>query len=221
MDLTSTPAADLVPSTADLELIMEMLGTPGDPVYIMKDHPDPRQRAELLARVSAGIVDSLGRAEVLADLDLEDRAQLHWDADCDVAALRGRSPNDAKLLDLQLARLAWVHHAIVRGRGPRPCQIADTVGTAVGAVIQLIEVWRAGRFGEHVRAGQRSEDLEPMLGDALLMLRDAADQLARVLRTGPPRRSASTTRVVGGPTTRATGGDPGVAAAGVPATGRS
>jgi hypothetical protein len=189
MDLTTPTSADPGPTTADLERIMGILGIPGDPVYIMKDHAEARRRAELLARVSAGIVDCLGRAEALANMDLEDRADLHWDADRNIAARSRRSLDHVRLLDLQLARLAWVHHAIVRGRGPRPYPVADTVATALGAVIQLVEAWRAGRLGEHARAGGQPEDLEPMLADALLTFRGAAGHLARVLRAGPPRRS--------------------------------
>src|SRR6185369_10730256 len=100
-----------VPDTADLELTMALLGVPGDPFLIMKDHSDARRRVELLARLSAGIVDRLGPAETGADLGLEDRVDLHWDADREIAARDG-----ARLLDLQLARLSWAHHAIVRGR---------------------------------------------------------------------------------------------------------
>jgi hypothetical protein len=51
---------DQVPSTADLEQVMRMLGLPGNPFSIMKDQSDARCRAELLARLSAGIVDRLG-----------------------------------------------------------------------------------------------------------------------------------------------------------------
>jgi hypothetical protein len=190
MNPTSTPAADPLPTIADLERIMGMLGIPGDPVYIMKDHTDARRRAELLAHLAAGIVDCLGPAEALADLDLEDRADLHWDADCDIAAPSRRSLDGVRLLDLQLARLTWVHHAIVRGRGPRPYEVADTVATAVGAIIQLVEAWRDSwpGLGEHTRTGRQTEHLEPILADALFMVRAAADHLARVLRTQPPLR---------------------------------
>ena len=105
MNPTSTRAADPLPTTADLERVMGILGIPGDPVYIMKDHSDARRRAELLAHLAAGIVDYLGPAEALAELDLEDRADLHWDADCDIAAPSRRSLDGVRLLDLQLARL--------------------------------------------------------------------------------------------------------------------
>jgi hypothetical protein len=191
MDVASAPAANPLPTTADLEVVMGILGIAGDPVYIMKDHSDARRRAELLARLAAGIVDLLGPAEALADLDLEDRAELHWDADCDIAAPSRRALDGVRLLDLQLARLGWVHHAIVRVRGPRPYQVADTVAAAVGAIIQLVETWRdrwPGHLGEHIRTGRQTEYLEPMLADALFMVHGAADHLARVLRSQLPLR---------------------------------
>jgi hypothetical protein len=185
MDPVPARAAGPLPTTADLERVMGILGVPGDPVAIMKDHPDARRRAELLARVAAGIVHHLRLAEALADLDVDDRADMHWDADCAVAAPSRRPLDGVRLLDLQLARLAWVHHALVRGRGPRPHPVADTVATTIGAVTQLVEAWRDsghGRLGEDPRPGRHTEQLDPRLADALLMVRDAAGHLAAVLR---------------------------------------
>ena len=40
-----------LPSTDDLLRVMTILGIPGDPLYIMKDHTDDRRRAELLAHI--------------------------------------------------------------------------------------------------------------------------------------------------------------------------
>jgi len=163
-------------STADLERVMGILGIPGDPVLIMKDHSDARRRAELLAHIAAGIVDLLGPAEIRAEMDVEDRADLHWDADCDVAAPVRPSLRDARLLDLQITRLTWVHHAIVRGRGRRPDPVADTAAASVGAIVQLLLAWRNAPADGPAR-------LDPMVADALLMARDAADHLTEVLRT--------------------------------------
>jgi hypothetical protein len=166
----STPAGaatDRVPRTADLARVMALLGLPGDPRYIVKDHPVARGRAELLAHIAAGVVDLLGPAEASAGLAVDDRVDLHWTADRDVG---GERP-----LDLQLARLAWVQHVIARGRGPRPDLVSDTVATALGTLIQLIEAWRDGRTGRP----------DPELDDALLMVRDAADHLGGVLRSRP------------------------------------
>ena len=74
-----------LPTVPDLEAVMEILGL-ADPVFIMEDHSDARRRAELLARIAAATVDHLAAAERLADLDVDDRADLHWDADREVAA---------------------------------------------------------------------------------------------------------------------------------------
>jgi hypothetical protein len=98
---------DPLPTVPDLEAVMEILGL-ADPVFIMKDHSDARRRAELLARIAAATVDRLAAAERLADLDVDDRADLHWDADREVATPPRQSLDRVRLLDLQLARLAWV-----------------------------------------------------------------------------------------------------------------
>jgi hypothetical protein len=84
-----------VPSTADLEQMMRILGLPGDSFSITKDHTDARCRAELLARLSAGIFDRLGSAEARADLDLEERPGLHWA----IQRLRRRRIDDAFILE--------------------------------------------------------------------------------------------------------------------------
>jgi hypothetical protein len=195
MDPASAPVTDPLPTTADLERVVGMLGIPGDPVYLMRDHSEARRRADLLAHIAAGIVDCLARAEALAEMDVDDRADLHWDADYDVAAASPRSLDGVRLLDLQLARLTWVHHAIMRGRRSRPHQVADTVTTTIGAIIQLVQAWRDSPHshpGEHTRRGRQTEQLDPMLADALLMVRDAAHHLAGVLRGWDRRRPVAT-----------------------------
>jgi hypothetical protein len=155
-------AADPSPTAEQLARIAAELGVADDPVYLTKDHSEARQRADLLAHIAAGIVAQLTRAE--AGMAVDECADLHWDADRAVAA--GRSP-----LDLQITRLAWVHHAITRTRGPRQHPVADTVTTTLGTLVQLLENW--------------TDQPDPMLTDALLMLRGAADHVARVLRTRP------------------------------------
>jgi hypothetical protein len=168
------PAAvvDHVPDTADLARVMALLGLPGDPLFIVKDHGAARGRAELLAHIAAGITALAARAEADAGLDVDDRADLHAAADRGVA---DRGGAEAPPLDLQLARLAWVQHVVARGRGPRPDLVPDTVATTLGTLIQLVEAWRDGR----------TRRPDPMLADALLMVRDAADHLAGVLRSRP------------------------------------
>jgi hypothetical protein len=163
------PAAvvDHVPDTADLARVMALLGLPGDPLFIVKDHGAARGRAELLAHIASGVTALAARAEADARLDVDDRADLHSAAD--------RRGVEAPPLDLQLARLAWVQHVVARGRGPRPDLVPDTVATTLGTLIQLVEVWRDGRIDRP----------DPMLADALLMVRDAADHVAGVLRSRP------------------------------------
>ncbi|HEY6592821.1 MAG TPA: hypothetical protein VI011_01745 [Asanoa sp.] len=156
----------------------------------MKDHSDARRRADMLARIAAATIGHLATAETLADLDVDDRADLHWEADRDIAALPGRSPAGVRLLDLQLARLTWVHHAVARSREPRSHHLADTVATVLGAIIQLVEVWRR-QLGEDAPPGRPAEQLDPMLADALVMVQAAADRLAGVLRAQPRRRTAA------------------------------
>jgi hypothetical protein len=184
---------DPLPTVPDLEAVMEILGL-ADPVFIMKDHSDARRRAELLARIAAATVDRLAAAERLADLDVDDRADLHWDADREVATPPRQSLDRVRLLDLQLARLAWVHHAVARSRGPQSHQLADTVATVIGAVIQLIEAWRDryhGEIGEDITRAGPVEPPDAMLADALVMVQAAADRLAGVLRAQPRRRTDS------------------------------
>ena len=156
-----------IPDTADLARVMALLGLPGDPLFIVKDHSVARGRAELLARIAAGVTGLTARAEADAGLDVEDRADLHSAAD--------RDDSGAPTLDLQLSRLAWVQHVVARGRGPRPDLVPDTVATTLGTLVQLVEAWRDGR----------TAPADPMLADALLMVRDAADHLAGVLRAHP------------------------------------
>lgn len=163
------PAAALehVPDAADLARVMALLGLSGDPLFIAKDHDAARARAELLAHIAAAVTGLAARAEAEAGLDVDDRADLHAAAD------RARAGNPA--LDLQLARLVWAQHVVARGRGPRPELVADTVATTLGTLIQLVEAWRDDRTGRP----------DPMVTDALLMVRDAADHLASVLRSRP------------------------------------
>lgn len=160
-------AVEPLPGTADLARVIALLGLPCDPYYVVRDHGVERGRAELLARIAAGVTGLLGSAETGAGLAVDDRADLHCAADRD---LPGTRP-----LDLQLTRLAWVQQVVARGRGRRPDLVADAVSTTLGTLIQLIEAWRDGRTG----------DPEPMLVDALLMIRGAADHLGYVLRSRP------------------------------------
>jgi hypothetical protein len=158
---------DPVPDAADLARVMALLGLPGDPRYILKDHTAARGRAELLAHIAAGVTGLLGPAEASAGLAVDDRADLHAAADHEIA---GERP-----LDLQLTRLAWAQHVVARDRGPRPDLVADAMATTLGTLIQLMEAWRDGRTGRP----------DPILADALLMLRDAADHLGGVMRSRP------------------------------------
>jgi hypothetical protein len=192
MNITAAGIAAPLPSTLDLEQAMGLLGIPGDPVYIMKDHPDARRRAELLARIAAWVVVYLRHAERLADLGIDDCADLHWEADLDVAGPSRQSMDAARLLNLQIARLAWVHHSIARARGRHSDLVADTASTAIGAVTQLLEAWRDGLPDEHTlgepSVGRDHDQVDPMLTDGLLMFSDAADRLALALRSRPRRR---------------------------------
>jgi hypothetical protein len=189
MEITAAGIAAPLPSTFDLEQAMGILGIPSDPVYIMKDHPDARRRAELLARIAAWVVVYLRHAERLADLSVDDCADLHWEADLDVAGPSRQSVDAPRLLNLQIARLAWVHHAIARARERRSHSVVDTASTAVGAVIQLVEAWRDGLPDDHTLAdpsvGRHPDWIDPMLTDGLLMFSDAADRLALALRSRP------------------------------------
>src|SRR5262245_27816711 len=111
-------AADPVPTSDELARAMRILGLADDPDHLMKDHSEARRRAELLARLAAGALGYLDGAETAAAMDVDDRADLHRDADRGVAV---------RSLDLQLARLGWVHHTITRERVRRPDAVADTV----------------------------------------------------------------------------------------------
>jgi hypothetical protein len=155
-------AVDGLPSTEDLLRVMTVLGLRGDPLCIMKDHTDERRRAELLAHIAAALVDRLAALETLAGLDVDDRADLHWQADLDAVGA-GRTRQQ------QAARLAWVHHCVARERGNDPDPVAETVAATVGALIALL----TGRGGG------------PMVSDALAGLSGAAVHLATVLRAAP------------------------------------
>jgi hypothetical protein len=151
-----------LPTTGDLLRVMTILGIPGDPLYIMKDHTDEHRRAALMARIAAALVDLLEVTETDAGLCVDDRADLHWQADCDAAGA-GRTT------ELQTARLAWAQHSVGRARGVRSDPVADTVATTLGVLIQLLT-----RRGDHIT-----------LPDALVGLRAAADHLGTVLRATP------------------------------------
>ncbi|WP_432824853.1 hypothetical protein [Dactylosporangium sp. CA-092794] len=153
-----------LPSTEDLLRVMTILGIPGDPLYIMKDHADDRRRAELLAHIAAALVDRLEALETLAGLDVEDRADLHWQADRDAA---GAGPTDR----LQAARLAWVQQSVTRQRGRRPDPVDDAVATTLGVLIQLLAV----RGRDHGTG-------DAVVADAVGALCGAADHLGTVLR---------------------------------------
>jgi hypothetical protein len=159
--------AETLPEAADLARVLALLGLSRDPMYLLKDHSPARGRAELLAHIATRATELLELAEAGAEMAVDDRADLHWEADHQAA---GTLP-----LDLQLARLAWAHQVIARGRGGRPGLVGDTVSTTLGTLIQLIEAWRNGRTSHP----------DPVLADALLMARDAADHLAGVLRSTP------------------------------------
>ncbi|MEV6932635.1 hypothetical protein AB0M46_50225 [Dactylosporangium sp. NPDC051485] len=151
-----------LPSTDDLLRVMTILGIPGDPLYIMRDHADERRRAELLAHITAALVDRLETLETRAGLDVEDRADLHVRADRDAVG-----PHAAGRL--QTARLAWVQQSVARRRGRHPDPVADTVATTIGVLIELLATSESG----------------PMLADAVAGLCGAADHLGTVLRAGP------------------------------------
>jgi hypothetical protein len=153
-----------LPSTEDLLRVMAILGVPGDPLTIMKDHTEERRRAELLAYVAAAVTEQVGAAETGAGLDVDDKVDLHWQADRAVAG--------DEMLALQRARLAWVHHALVRTRGPHQDREVDTAIAALGAIIQLIETWPPGRQGRP----------DPILADALEAFRADAIRLTTALR---------------------------------------
>ena len=70
-----------VPSTEDLLRVMAILGVPGDPLTIMKDHAEERRRAELLAYVAAAVTEQVGAAETGAGLGVDDKVDLHWQAE--------------------------------------------------------------------------------------------------------------------------------------------
>jgi hypothetical protein len=159
--------ADPVPDAADLARVMALLGFSSDPKYLVKDHSPERGRAELLAHIASRVTELVECAEADAEMAVDDRADLHWEAD--------RRPAGTHPLDLQLTRLAWVQQVVARARGRRPDLARDSVSTTLGALIQLIEAWRDGRTGRP----------DPVLADALLMARDAADHLAGVLQSRP------------------------------------
>ena len=155
-----------LPSTDDLLRVVTILGIAGDPLYIMKDHTDERRRAELLAHLTAALVDRLEALETLAGLGVDDRADLHWQADRDAAG-PGRADR------LHAARLAWVQQCVARERGRRPDPHADAVATTLGVLIQLL----AARGSAHGGG--------PMVADAVAGLCGAADHLGTVLRASP------------------------------------
>jgi hypothetical protein len=160
----------LLPEPERVAQAMELLGIPGDPAYVMKDHPEAVCRAELLAHLSAWLVNQLRQAEVLADLSVDDAADLHWRADLDVAGPSRRSMDVRRLLNLQLARLGWVHHTVSRSRGAAPDPIADTVSTSLAAVIGILEASR-----------DAGSAVPPTYADSLLAMTLAADRVVREL----------------------------------------
>jgi hypothetical protein len=103
-------------STADLVRAMELLGVPGDPKYLMRDHDDDRRRAELLAHLASWTARRAAEAE--RSLSVDESADLHRRADRNT----GRS--------LDVARLAWVHHTTDD----------DAARTALGALVELLEL---------------------------------------------------------------------------------
>jgi hypothetical protein len=160
----------LLPEPERVAQAMELLGVPGDPIYLMKDHPEAVCRAELLAHLSAWLVNQLRQAEALADLSVDEAADLHWSADLDVAGPSPRSMDVRRLLSLQLARLSWVHHTVSRSRGPASDRTADTVSTSLAAVIGILEASRDGDAA-----------LPPTYADSLLAMTLAADRVVREL----------------------------------------
>jgi hypothetical protein len=78
-----------------------------------------------------------------------------------------------RLVNLQLARLAWVHHSVSRSRGTAPDSVAGTVCTVLAAVIGMLEASRDGNLGSST---------EPTYTDSLLALTLAADRVVRELR---------------------------------------
>jgi hypothetical protein len=165
------------PSAADLERVIVLLGVPVDPVLVRKDHPEPRQRAELLARIAAWATRSLAEAEEHAVLGGDDSAALHWSADLDVASAPPES--GGRLLDPQIDRLTWVRHTIPRLRGPHRDPVAEAATAALSAVVALLRSWRPG-------PDESADGADPLLGDALLGLAAAADHLTRTLRQHRP-----------------------------------
>ncbi|WP_432971616.1 hypothetical protein [Dactylosporangium sp. CA-233914] len=146
-----------LPSTDDLLRAMTVLGIAGDPLYIMRDLDPDRRRAHLLAHICAALVARQEALESLAGLEVDDRADLHWEAD--------RAAGDVEAL--QAARLAWVQHIVARQRGRRPDPVADAVATTLGVLVELLSA--------PPRTG-------PVVADAIQGLCGAADHLGTVLR---------------------------------------
>jgi len=179
----TAPGAPL-PHPDALLRAMAALGVRGDPLLLLRDSPDALRRAELLAHLVAGTVAQLQRAERAADLSADDRVELHREADAAVTDGSG-------LVDLQLARLEWARDVTMHDR-EHP--VAETVTTALTALVQLLAAWRDRPDGV---AGS-----DPMLADALHQMRSASTQLTTVLRNSRYGSYAGGVQPKSGRTTR-------------------
>jgi hypothetical protein len=170
-----------MPTVTNLARAMRLLGVPGDPMYLMKDHTDTRCRTEILARIAAWSLLLLQQAESQAEFSTDDVVDLHWAADLAVTPPSGRSSDAVPALDLQIARLAWAHHMISRTGHGSSSKPHDPAATVISAVVQLLEARRDSSVGVPVRAGPPGY-VDPQVTDGLRALEEAADRIARLVR---------------------------------------
>jgi hypothetical protein len=173
-----------LPVPAALERASRLLEIPGQPDQVAEGKSALRRQAALLARITTWSQLYLAAAEDLAGMELLEVAANHQAADLEVTdgPSLDRMGRGAALLNLQIARLSWAHHVVVKARGEISTDpVPDAALAALEGVIRLLEAWRsahrpeqAPHFVEDRRTGVIDEDLVAAaverLGHALELL---------------------------------------------------
>jgi hypothetical protein len=147
MKTEHSPTMQPMPTVTDLARAMGLLGVPGGPMYLLKDHAETRCRSEILARIAAWSMVLLQQAESLAAFSTDDVVDLHRAADLDITPPSCRSFDAVPALDLQIARLAWAHHTISWTRQESSSQAHDPAATVISTVVQLLKARRDSSAG--------------------------------------------------------------------------
>jgi hypothetical protein len=169
-----------IPDVGLLETALGLLGVDMDGGASNRGADDAHRRAAILTHAAAWslfLQDTVGQRD--AGMSVPELAELHADADRSVAnVIAPAEAVDSALLHLQIVRLVWVHHALLRLCGHVPDPIVDAALAGVAGVVDLLAAAQLASGAPANGAGPNPlHRAEALLGRAhkLLAARAAGD----------------------------------------------